>query len=79
MQMTEGVCGELYRVDRIQLEQKLERQLEIMGVFEGVKVLILQKKNNSAVIFKVRGTRLAVGYKIASGIQVRSLSDERGH
>ena len=36
-------------------------------------VTLLNKKGSGSVIFKVRGTRLAVGQRISDGIEVKEM------
>lgn len=67
VQVIEGVIGRRYVIENINLEQALERRLEMLGMTKGTKILILNKKAGS-VILKVRGTRFAVGEEIARGI-----------
>lgn len=57
----------------IDLEDGISRRLEALGMTNGTKLLILNNKRSGSVIFKVRGTRLAIGKKIASSIQVEEV------
>lgn len=72
MKVLDGIVGESYVVADIELEPEIVRRLEILGMTEGAAIEILNKKGGGSVILKVRGTRLAVGKKIAAGIRVGS-------
>lgn len=70
MKLQEGRIGETYRVKSVLTEDKLTRRLEALGVNEDTLVTIMNKKGSGTVIIKVRGTRLALGQKIADGIEI---------
>ena len=53
-----------------QVDEKITRRLEALGVNEGTPVDVLNKKGAGSVIIKVRGTRLALGKRLSSGITV---------
>lgn len=73
MHVIDGIIGKIYIVQKIHLELAIERRLEILGMTEGAKISILNKKEGGAVIVKIRGTRFAVGKRIAEGIQIGSV------
>ncbi len=54
----------------ILVAEAIGRRLEALGVNERTPVTILNKKKSGSVIIKVRGTRLALGRRIAEGIEV---------
>lgn len=56
------------------MENRLARRLEALGVNEYTKVTVLNKKKSGTLIIMVRGTRLALGEKIADGIEVRDIA-----
>jgi len=68
MNLVMGKVGKIYTVKELILEQTTKRRLEALGLLSGTKILILNNKKNGSVIFKVRGTRLAVGKQIADSI-----------
>lgn len=70
--MTLDQCkkGSLHTIKNLMVEERVMRRLEALGFTEGTKVLILTKKRYGAVIIKVRGTRMALGKAIASGVEV---------
>jgi len=67
----EGDMGRAYEVSGILLPEDITRRLESLGIFEGTKLQILNKKKNGAVIIKARGARWAIGKEFAKGIRVR--------
>lgn len=70
MRLNEGVIGETYLVRSVVVDETITRRLEALGVNEQTPVTILNKKGSGSVIFKVRGTRLAVGRRISDGIEI---------
>lgn len=71
MKLHEGEIGSDYIVSDVMIEERLTRRLEALGVNEHTKITILNKKKSGTLIIKVRGTRLALGQKIADGIEIR--------
>ncbi len=71
MTLQEGNSGSRYTVEKLELPVKLERRLESLGLIEGSEIAVLRKKRRGAMIVTVRGTRFAVGYDIATHIQVK--------
>ena len=76
MNVAQAKIGNTYIVDKINLTGAWERRLEILGMTNGVKLEVLNKKNHGAVILKVRGTRFAVGREIAEAIEIGGNVDE---
>lgn len=70
MRLNEGSIGHTYLVESVMVDDTITRRLEALGVNEMTPVTILNKKGSGSVIFKVRGTRLAVGRRISDGIQI---------
>ncbi|MFT8349695.1 FeoA family protein [Clostridium saccharoperbutylacetonicum] len=70
MNLLNGVIGNEYIVLNINVDENLVRRLQALGLTNGTKVKILNNKKSGSIIFKVRGTRLAIGKKIAEGILV---------
>ncbi len=70
MTLADGNVGGSYYVVSTKLDMNIQRRLEALGLTEGTKVELLGRKRNGTSIFSVRGTRLAVGREIASGITV---------
>ena len=71
MTLYEGETGNLYQVMGVYVEEAVTRRLQALGINDGTCVRILNRKKKGAMIIQVRGTRLALGRHIASGIEVR--------
>lgn len=71
MSLLEGKIGSSYVVEELELDGAVERRLQAMGLTRGTRIQVLNNKKSGSVIFNVRGTRLAVGKKIAQAIKVR--------
>ena len=59
--------GSVYQVENVVVDERLTRRLEALGVNEGTFVTVMNKKGSGTLIIKVRGTRLALGRRIADG------------
>lgn len=68
MNLANGLIGKSYIVEDMQLESGIMRRLQVLGLTQGTLVEVMNKKKNGTVIFRVRGTRFAIGNKIANGI-----------
>lgn len=77
MILAKGKIGHLYTVEEIHLEANLMRRLQMLGLTQGTSVELLNRKSNGSVIFKVRGTRFAIGSEVAEGIVIGGETDER--
>ncbi len=71
MNLRNGKKGNYYTVEQLQLEGTVLRRLQALGLTEGTTIHVLNNKRGGSVIFMVRGTRLAVGRKIAEAILVK--------
>ena len=78
MKLSEGIIGRTYRVDSVAVNETITRRLEALGVNSMTPVTLLNKKGSGSVIFKVRGTRLAVGKRISDGIEISEM-EGRSH
>ena len=76
MVISDGTIGEMYIVKNINLDNNIERRLEMLGMTAGVKLAVLNKKYKGAIILKVRGTRFAIGREIADGIEIGEYKSE---
>ena len=75
MKLNDGAVNGTYRVVAIEgLELPVERRLEAIGLTSGTNVTILNKKKKGAVIVNVRGTRFAVGFHVAQGIEIEGVA-----
>ena len=73
MKLNEGIIGRTYRVESVAVNETITRRLEALGVNNMTPVTLLNKKGSGYVIFKVRGTRLAVGKRISDGIEISEM------
>lgn len=69
-----AIVGKNYRVEELKIQGTTGRRLEALGLTQGTSIELMNQKAGGAVIFKVRGTRLAVGRKIAHAIVVKEAS-----
>ena len=70
MTLLETKIDEWYRVKGITEPENVQRRLEALGILEGTRIEVLNRKKSGATIIKVRGTRWALGKQIASGIEL---------
>ncbi len=73
MTLKDGQIGQNYIVKELELEQATRRRLEALGLIGGTKIQLLNQNKDGAVVFKVRGTRLAIGNKIAESIYIEEV------
>ena len=73
MKLNEGIIGCTYRVESVAVNETITRRLEALGVNNMTPVTLLNKKGSGSVIFKVRGTRLAMGKRISDGIEISEM------
>ena len=73
MVLKEGLNGHTYRVLSIQIELQLERRLEALGLTDGSLITILNNDKHGALTVKVRGTRFALGRRIADHIEIEEV------
>lgn len=76
MRLADGEMTKSYKVTGMELPETVMRRLEALGIFEGTRLCILNRKRRGALIIKVRGTRWALGREMAGGIQVEEIKDE---
>ena len=69
--------GNTYIVESMDLDLVTMRRLGALGITKGTHVRVLNRNSGGAVIFMVRGSRLAAGKKIAEAIEIRRLSYEK--
>jgi ferrous iron transport protein A len=70
MKLSECITHNRYIVRSIALPENIQKRLEALGMTYGTTVDILNAKDKGALIVKVRGTRLAIGYGISDNIEV---------
>lgn len=73
MKLYEGKKGSTLRVVYMKLPLQTERRLEVLGMLEGTKITVVERKKKGAMIVKIRGTRFAVGQSITECIEVEEL------
>lgn len=66
--------GKTYTVKALKLDDATKRRLEALGLTVGTHINVLNRNFGGAVIFMVRGSRLAVGAKIAETIHLKEAS-----
>ncbi|MBD5396412.1 MAG: ferrous iron transport protein A [Lachnospiraceae bacterium] len=71
MSLFEGEKDKSYEIMGLHVEEGITRRLQALGLNDGTIVTVLNRKKNGALIIRVRGTRLAVGKHISSGIEVK--------
>lgn len=76
MKLNQTPIGEDFRIMGIREQEKIIRRLEALGILEGTRIKVLNRKRNGATIIKVRGSRWALGNDIAQGIDVEELKNE---
>lgn len=76
MNVSQAQKGRTYLVKKVNLEGNIERRLEMLGMTDQVKLMVLNKTNQGAVIIKVRGTRFAIGKEIADAIEIEEIENE---
>lgn len=77
MRLSEGKIGQVYEVESIEVMDRITRRLEALGLTGQTRITVLNSKKRGCMIIKVRGTRWAIGRRIAEGIQVNLLSTEK--
>ena len=70
MTLKMGKNQHTYIVRSIQLELSLESRLESLGLTEGALITILNNDKKGAMTVRFRGTRFALGKRIADHIEV---------
>lgn len=74
MTLKQGKNNRTYIVRSINIELQLERRLEALGLTEGSPITILNNDKRSSLTVKFRGTRFALGQRIADNIEVTEAS-----
>ena len=71
MKLKVGKNRHTYVVEKIEIELDLERRLEALGLTEGSKITVLNNDKKGAMTVRFRGTRFAIGKRIAESILVK--------
>ena len=59
-----------YTIRGLYVEEAVTRRLQALGLNDGTKIQVLNRKRRGALIIRVRGTRLALGKHLSSGIEI---------
>lgn len=81
MRLCEGETGKLYTVEEVvqkKLGEEWTRRLKSLGMVKGTRLLLLNKKKGGTAAVKIRGTRLALGRKLAEAIEILPLEETGG-
>lgn len=70
MTLDVGRVDRLYKINKLNLSLEVAKRLEALGMTNGSKIEVLNKKNHGTLIIKVRGTRFAVGRGMSQKIEV---------
>lgn len=74
MTLDTAIVGKMYTVKALNLDDATKRRLEALGLTVGTHINVLNRNYGGAVILIVRGSRLAVGEKIAETIHLKEAS-----
>ena len=75
MTLKQGKNNKTYQVLSINIELLLVRRLEALGLTEGAKITILNNNKKGALTARFRGTRFALGKRIADHIEVKEVTE----
>lgn len=70
MTLKQGENLTTYRVKSVDIELQLERRLEALGLTEGSLITVLNNDKKGALTARFRGTRFALGKRIADHIEI---------
>lgn len=70
MTLKQGKNHMTYRVKSVDIELQLERRLEALGLTEGSLITVLNNDKKGALTARFRGTRFALGKRIADHIEI---------
>lgn len=59
-----------YTVEGLYVEEAVTRRLQALGLNDGTRIRVLNRKKRGALIIQVRGTRLALGRHLSANIEV---------
>ncbi len=70
MTLYEAKKDKEYTIKGLYVEEAVTRRLQALGLNDGTRIKVLNRKKRGALIIKVRGTRLALGKHLSSNIEV---------
>lgn len=71
MTLKQGKNNQTYQILSINIELRLERRLEALGLTEGALITVLNNDKKGALTARFRGTRFALGRRITDHIEVK--------
>lgn len=71
MTLYEAQKNQEYTIAGLFVEEAVTRRLQALGLNDGTRIRVLNKKKRGALIIQVRGTRLALGKHLSSNIEIR--------
>lgn len=71
MTLKQGKNHTTYQVISIDIELKLERRLQALGLTDGARITVLNNDKKGAVTVRFRGARFALGKRIADHILIK--------
>lgn len=74
MTLKNAEIGAVYTIKSMELDRATMRRLEALGLTRGTDIRILNRNREGSVILMVRGSRLALGSKIAETIHMKEAS-----
>lgn len=74
MTLYEAEKDKSYIISGLYVDPGITRRLQALGLNDGTKIYILNRKKRGALIVKVRGTRLALGKYISSKIEIEAVT-----
>lgn len=70
MVLSEGKKGDVLTIVNINIESRIKKRLQDMGLTKGARTKIMSYYSNNAYIINVRGSRIVIGKDIANKITV---------
>ncbi len=77
MTLYSAQIGKKYLVKKLDMEEKIERRLEALGLTENSMIELISRKRGGASIVKIRGTRFALGKEICNQILLWGENNEK--
>jgi ferrous iron transport protein A len=74
MTLRNAKIGVIYTVNSMNLDRATMRRLEALGLTKGTSIKVLNRNRGGSVILMVRGSRLALGSRIAETIHMKEAS-----
>lgn len=73
MLLSEGKEKKRYIIKSIDIDTKLKRRLEVLGLINNTQIEIINKSLTGSLIIKVRGTRFAISTQISKYIETKEV------